>query len=229
MPRRSSTRSLGCAVHTTLPLGVGYTSLGLEVKYVRPITRDTGRVLCEGTVVHRGRKQATAEARLTSEDSGKLLATGTSTLMIFGDRGDRRISASSVARVLSTPRSRVLDLLGPPRSRLSRQVADQLDQQADAVAAAALAGVGAADVPGGAGDVDVRPGGVVDELLEEGGGGDRARLALAAPGWRGRRPCPSSSSLYSGWRGRRQTSSPLSSPAADSSAASASSLEMTAA
>lgn len=74
---------LGCAVHTTLPVGVGYTSLGLEVKYVRPITRDTGRVLCEGTVLYRGRKQATAEARLTSEGTGKLLATGTSTLMIF--------------------------------------------------------------------------------------------------------------------------------------------------
>ena len=75
---------LGCAVHTTLPLGVGYTSLGLEVKYLRPITRDTGRVRCEGTVVHRGRRQASAEARLMAEESGKLLATGTSTLMIFG-------------------------------------------------------------------------------------------------------------------------------------------------
>jgi uncharacterized protein (TIGR00369 family) len=78
---------LGCAVHTTLPVGVAYTSLGLEVKYVRPISRDTGRVRAEGTVVHRGRRQATAEARLTAEDSGKLLATGTSTLMIFGGHG----------------------------------------------------------------------------------------------------------------------------------------------
>lgn len=76
--------ALGCAVHTTLPAGVGYTSLGLEIKYLRPIMRDTGRVLCEGTVVHRGRRQATAEARLTAEGSGKLLATGTSTLMLFG-------------------------------------------------------------------------------------------------------------------------------------------------
>jgi uncharacterized protein (TIGR00369 family) len=79
--------ALGCAVHTTLPAGVGYTSLGLEVKYLRPINRDTGRILCEGTVVHRGRRQATAEARLTAEDTGKLLATGTSTLMIFDGRG----------------------------------------------------------------------------------------------------------------------------------------------
>jgi uncharacterized protein (TIGR00369 family) len=47
--------ALGCSVHTTLPAGVGYTSLGLEAKYVRPITRDTGRVLCEAKVLYRGR------------------------------------------------------------------------------------------------------------------------------------------------------------------------------
>jgi uncharacterized protein (TIGR00369 family) len=77
--------ALGCAVHTTLPAGVGYTSLGLEAKYVRPISRDTGRVLCEATVLYRGRRQATAEATLTEAQSGKLLASGTSTLMILGE------------------------------------------------------------------------------------------------------------------------------------------------
>jgi uncharacterized protein (TIGR00369 family) len=76
--------ALGCAVHTTLPAGVGYTSLGLEAKYVRPISRDTGRVLCEAHVLYRGRKQATAEATLTAADSGKLLASGTATCMILG-------------------------------------------------------------------------------------------------------------------------------------------------
>jgi uncharacterized protein (TIGR00369 family) len=76
--------ALGCAVHTTLPAGVGYTSLGLECKYVRPITRDTGRVLCEASVLYRGRKQATAEAKLTAESSGKLLAHGVATCMILG-------------------------------------------------------------------------------------------------------------------------------------------------
>jgi uncharacterized protein (TIGR00369 family) len=75
--------ALGCAVHTTLPAGVAYTSLGLEAKFVRPITRDTGRVLCEATVLYRGRRQATAEATLTQAESGKLLASGTSTLMIL--------------------------------------------------------------------------------------------------------------------------------------------------
>jgi uncharacterized protein (TIGR00369 family) len=76
--------ALGCAVHTTLPAGIAYTSLGLEVKYVRPITRDTGRVLCEAKVLYRGRKQATAEAQLTAAESGKLLAHGSTTCMIFG-------------------------------------------------------------------------------------------------------------------------------------------------
>jgi len=75
--------ALGCAVHTTLPAGVGYTSLGLEAKYVRPITRDTGRVLCEAKVLYRGRRQATSEANLTAAESGKLLAHGVATSMIF--------------------------------------------------------------------------------------------------------------------------------------------------
>jgi uncharacterized protein (TIGR00369 family) len=75
--------ALGCAVHTTLPAGVGYTSLGLEAKYVRPITRDTGRVLCEARVLYRGRRQATAEAKMTAAESGKLLAHGVATCMIL--------------------------------------------------------------------------------------------------------------------------------------------------
>jgi uncharacterized protein (TIGR00369 family) len=78
--------ALGCAVHTTLPAGVGYTSLGLEAKFVRPLGRDTGRVLCEARVLFRGRRQATAEATLTAAESGKLLAHGMATCMVLGDR-----------------------------------------------------------------------------------------------------------------------------------------------
>jgi uncharacterized protein (TIGR00369 family) len=77
--------ALGCSVHTTLPAGVGYTSQTLEVKYLRPITRDTGAVRAEAHVIHRGRKNAVAEAKLTSVGSGKLLATGTSTCLIIGE------------------------------------------------------------------------------------------------------------------------------------------------
>jgi len=73
---------LGCAVHTTLAAGEAYTTLTLEVKLVRPITRDTGRVLATGDVIYRGRRQATADARI-EDSAGKLLATGTSTCMIL--------------------------------------------------------------------------------------------------------------------------------------------------
>jgi uncharacterized protein (TIGR00369 family) len=75
--------ALGCAVHTTCPAGVGYTSQTLEVKYLRPISRDTGAVRAEAVVIHRGRRNAVSEAKLTAAGSGKLLATGTSTCLIL--------------------------------------------------------------------------------------------------------------------------------------------------
>src|SRR5262245_652358 len=76
--------ALGCAVHTTCAEGEGYTSQTLEVKYLRPISRDTGAVRAEAEVVRRCRRSATSEARLTSLETGKLLATGTSTCLILG-------------------------------------------------------------------------------------------------------------------------------------------------
>ena len=53
------------------------------MNYVRPMTRDTGRVVCEATVVHRGGTIATAEGRLVAEETGKLLAHGTTTCLVF--------------------------------------------------------------------------------------------------------------------------------------------------
>ena len=71
----------GAAVHTTLGLGEGYTTLETKFNLVRPMTVDTGEVRAEGTVIHRGGRVATAEGRVTRAD-GKLLAHGTSTCMI---------------------------------------------------------------------------------------------------------------------------------------------------
>jgi uncharacterized protein (TIGR00369 family) len=79
--------AMGCAVHTTLPEDVGYTTLELKVNYTRPITADTGRIVCEGVVLHRGGRVATAEGRLTAEADGKLLAHGTTTCLIFSPNG----------------------------------------------------------------------------------------------------------------------------------------------
>jgi len=75
----------GCAVHTELDAGVGYTTVETKVNFTRPIAPDGGPVRCEGRVLSRGRQIATAEARLCSAD-GKLLAHGTSTLIILPAR-----------------------------------------------------------------------------------------------------------------------------------------------
>jgi uncharacterized protein (TIGR00369 family) len=75
--------ALGCAVQTTLGEGVGYTTISLEVKYLRAIGLDAGELRAEAFVVHAGRRQATAEARLTDRD-GRVLATATTTCLILG-------------------------------------------------------------------------------------------------------------------------------------------------
>jgi uncharacterized protein (TIGR00369 family) len=75
--------AMGCAVHTTLAVGEAYTSLETKVNFVRPITLETGRLRCDGVVVHRGGKIATAEGRLIAEQTGKLLAHGTTTCLVF--------------------------------------------------------------------------------------------------------------------------------------------------
>jgi uncharacterized protein (TIGR00369 family) len=71
-----------CSVHTTLPAGVGYTSLDLNVKFLRPVTIASGRLTCTGAILQRGRRTALAEARLTDTE-GRLLAHATSSCMIF--------------------------------------------------------------------------------------------------------------------------------------------------
>ena len=75
----------GCAVHSELEAGVGYTTVETKVNFTRPIDPGGGPVRCEGRVLSRGRQIATAEALLRSA-AGKLLAHGTSTLIILGPR-----------------------------------------------------------------------------------------------------------------------------------------------
>lgn len=78
--------ALGCAVHSTLPVGAGYTTLELHVNMVRAISQDTGKLTCTGEVIHVGGRVATAQARLTDAD-GKLYAHGTTTCMVFRPPG----------------------------------------------------------------------------------------------------------------------------------------------
>ena len=74
--------ALGCAVHSKLKAGQGYTTLELKVAYHRAMTKATGPVRAEGRVVHLGRRAGYAEGRIVDE-CGRLYATATSTLMVF--------------------------------------------------------------------------------------------------------------------------------------------------
>lgn len=72
----------GCAVHSTLRTGEGYTSLDLNTKFLRAVTLDSGLLRCEGRVLQRGRRTALAQAELT-DAAGRLVAHATSTCLIF--------------------------------------------------------------------------------------------------------------------------------------------------
>lgn len=80
--------ALGCAVHTKMPPGRGYTTAELSVNLVRAIGLKVPRVRAEGKVLHCGRQLATAEARLYGPD-GTLYAHATTTCLVFETTGAR--------------------------------------------------------------------------------------------------------------------------------------------
>ncbi|MFZ4759599.1 MAG: PaaI family thioesterase [Burkholderiaceae bacterium] len=75
----------GCAGFTVLPAGVGYTTIETKGNMTRAITPQTGPVRAEGRVLTQGRQVIVCDARLT-DSAGKVLALGTSTLMVLGPR-----------------------------------------------------------------------------------------------------------------------------------------------
>lgn len=74
--------ALGCAVHSTLKAGEAYTTLEIKVNLVRPLTGETGPVVAEGRIIHRGRTVATADGDL-KDRQGRIYAHATTTCMIF--------------------------------------------------------------------------------------------------------------------------------------------------
>lgn len=73
---------LGCAVQTTLPKGQGYTSLEIKVSYLRPVLATTGQLTAVGIATKPGSRAAFADATV-HDSSGKLIATASSTLLVF--------------------------------------------------------------------------------------------------------------------------------------------------
>jgi uncharacterized protein (TIGR00369 family) len=73
---------MGCAVHSTLPAGIGYTTLEFKISFMRPLIKETGTVRAEGRELNSGRRVATAEGRLT-DANGRPFAHATTTCLIF--------------------------------------------------------------------------------------------------------------------------------------------------
>lgn len=78
--------ALGCSIHSRLPAGTGYTTLGINVSFLRPVTLDTGRIRCEGIALTVGRRTATATATIT-DLAGKLFGHATTTCLVFPTGG----------------------------------------------------------------------------------------------------------------------------------------------
>ncbi len=74
--------ALGCSIHSALPANTGYATTDIQVRLVRPLSKDTGNVRCEAKVQHIGRTIGIAQATLV-DGNGKLLATGTTACAIM--------------------------------------------------------------------------------------------------------------------------------------------------
>lgn len=77
--------AVGCAIHSVLLAGQGYTTLELKVNMIRALTEKVPVVRAEGSVIHVGRQAATAEGRIFGPD-GRLYAHATTTCMVFEQR-----------------------------------------------------------------------------------------------------------------------------------------------
>ena len=73
---------MGCAIHTTLPAGVGYTTVDLNITYLRAMSDSTGEVTARGEVISSGRRIATARGSIT-DGQGRVIATGTTTCLVL--------------------------------------------------------------------------------------------------------------------------------------------------
>lgn len=74
--------AVGCAVHSTLPAGKGFTTLELKVNMLRAINEKVPLVRAEGKLIHAGRQVAVADGRIVGPD-GKIYAHATTTCLIF--------------------------------------------------------------------------------------------------------------------------------------------------
>jgi uncharacterized protein (TIGR00369 family) len=81
--RRPLDTVMGCAEHSCLQTGQGYTTLELKIAYHRALTDSSGPVRAVGSVIFLRRRAAFADGKLTDKN-GNLCNTATTTCLVFG-------------------------------------------------------------------------------------------------------------------------------------------------
>ncbi|ODA30307.1 phenylacetic acid degradation protein [Veronia pacifica] len=71
----------GCAVHSLLGPGIGYGTIDLNIKMIRPVPKNE-ELIAEGKTLNLSKTLGISEGTLRTKD-GKLLATATATCMIL--------------------------------------------------------------------------------------------------------------------------------------------------
>lgn len=72
---------MGCAIFTTLEPGVGYTTIDLNIKMIRPIPFDV-ELFAEGRSIHVSKSLGVSDGHI-KDSEGNLYAHGTCTCMIL--------------------------------------------------------------------------------------------------------------------------------------------------
>jgi uncharacterized protein (TIGR00369 family) len=72
----------GCAVHTLLPAGAGYSSIEIKVSFLEAVHADAGAIEVRGKALRVGGRVAFAEARATNA-AGELVGHATSSIALL--------------------------------------------------------------------------------------------------------------------------------------------------
>jgi uncharacterized protein (TIGR00369 family) len=72
----------GCAVHSSLPAGVGYSSIEIKASFLKPLRADSGAVDVSGRVLRVGARVGFAEAHARAA-SGELVGHATTSVAIL--------------------------------------------------------------------------------------------------------------------------------------------------
>jgi uncharacterized protein (TIGR00369 family) len=73
--------AMACAVHSSLKAGEIFTTVEMNITFVRPVHETTGILRCEGVLLHSGGRVASAEGKVY-DAAGNLIAHGSETCLI---------------------------------------------------------------------------------------------------------------------------------------------------